>query len=146
MTDNSFVLPGLVKKRAELAGDIERAQISLQQMIRQLEHLDETIRLFDADYQVEAIKPKTFRPPADWAHRGQMTRICLNVLRQAAVPLTTADIAAQLMTERALDVEDKNLYRLMVKRCGVALRGQRNKNLVRSNEGPGQYMTWEIAR
>jgi hypothetical protein len=69
MTDNSFVLPGLVKKRAELAGDIEGAQIALQQMIRQLDHLDETIRLFDADYQVEAIKPKMFRPPPDWAKR-----------------------------------------------------------------------------
>ena len=65
-------------------------------MIGELEHLDATIRLFDADYQVEAIKPKTFRPPEDWAKRGQMTRIVLDVLRQAAEPFTTRDIAFQL--------------------------------------------------
>jgi hypothetical protein len=42
-----------------------------------------------------------------------MTRICLDVLRQAAAPLTTADIAHQLMQERALDLEDRDLFRLM---------------------------------
>src|SRR5262245_3686644 len=116
MTDNSFVLPGLVKKRAELAGDIERTQVDLQRMIGELEHLDATIRLFDADYQIKAIKPKVFRSPADWAHRGQMTRICLDILRQAASPLIAGDIAHQLMLERALDTEDRGLCRLMVKR------------------------------
>lgn len=147
MTDgNSFVLPGLVRKRAELAGDIERTQAELQRMIRDLESLDATIRLFDADYQVEAIKPKSFRPPEDWAKRGQMTRIILDVLRQAAEPLTTGDIAVQLMTERALDIGDQKLVRLMVKRCGVALRLQRDKGVVQSDQGPGQYMTWAIAR
>lgn len=143
---DTFVILGLVKKRAMLAGDIENAQAALQQMIRDLENLDATIRLFDADYQVEAIKPKSFRPPADWAQRGQMTRIILDVLRQAAEPLTTRDIAFQLMAERALDTGDVKLLRLMTKRCGVALRLQRDKGIVRSAQGPGQYHTWEIAR
>ena len=103
MTDdgNSFVLPGLVRKRAELAGDIERTQADIQRMIRELEALDQTIKLFDADYQIEAIRPKTFRPPKDWANRGEMSRIVLNVLRQAAEPLTTRDVAFQFMKERA---------------------------------------------
>ena len=148
MTDdgNSFVLPGLVRKRAELAGDIERTQADLQRMIRDLENLDATILLFDADYQVETIRPKSFRPPDDWAKRGEMSRIALNILRQAAEPLTTRDIALQLMAERALDTGNLKLVRLMTKRCGVALRGQRDRGLVRSAQGPGQYHTWEIAR
>jgi len=145
MKDES-VLKGLVTKRAELAGDIERTQESLQRMIRDLENLDATILLFDADYQVETIKPKTFRPPSDWSKRGQMTRIILSVLRQAAEPLTTRDIAFQLMQERALDTGDVRFLRLMTKRCGVALRLQRDKGVVRSAQGPGQYMVWEIAR
>jgi hypothetical protein len=141
---NSFVLPGLVRKRAELAGDIERTQADIQRMIRELEALDSTIKLFDADYQVEAIRPKTFRPPKDWANRGQMSRIVLNVLRQAAEPLTTRDIAFQLMKKRAMDTDDLHMLRLMTKRCGVALRGQRDKGVVRSEQGPGQYMMWGI--
>lgn len=119
---DTFVLSGLVRKRAELAGDIETAQANLQKMIRDLENLDSTIRLFDADYQIEAIRPTAFRPPKNWAKRGEMTRIILGVLRQAAEPLTTRDIAFQLMQERALDTGDVRFLRLMTKRCGVALR------------------------
>jgi hypothetical protein len=143
---DTFVISGLVRKRADLAGEIERTQTALQNMIRDLENLDATIRLFDADYQVEAIKPKTFRPPEDWSHRGEMTRIVLDVLRQAAEPLTTRDVAVGLMKARALDTANIKFVRLMTKRCGVALRLQRDKGVVKSEQGPGQYLVWEIAR
>jgi hypothetical protein len=138
------VITALVRKRAELAGDIENGQKAVQRMIGELEGLDATIRLFDPDYRVEAIRPKAFRPPDDWSKRGEMTRIVLDILRQAAEPLTSRDIAVQLVAERALEPTDK-LLRLMTKRVGVALRGQRDKGAVRSIEGHGLYMVWEIA-
>lgn len=140
------VITALVKKRALLAGDIENAHAQLRQMILDLENLDATLRLFDPDYQVEAIKPKAFRPPKDWSNRGEMSRIILSILRQAAEPLTIRYIAVQLLIERALDSEDKKLLRLMTKRVGVALRGQRNNGVVESEQGPGQYMLWRIVR
>lgn len=142
----THVLSGLVAKRAELAGEIERTQAALQRMVRDLENLDATILLFDADYQIEAIKPKTFRPPEDWAKRGEMSRMILTILRQSTEPLTTRDIAFQMMQERALDTGDVRFLRLMTKRVGVALRHQRNRGLVQADQGPGQYMIWTIAR
>ncbi len=74
------VISALVKKRAELSGDIERTHEQLRQMVMDLENLDNTTHMFDPDYQVEAIKPKAFRPPKDWSNRGEMTRICLSIL------------------------------------------------------------------
>ena len=141
-----YVLNGLVKKRADLAGDIERTHELLRKMILDLENLDATILQFDPNHRVEQIKAKAFRPPKDWANRGEMTRIVLSVLRQAAEPLTTRDIAVQMLIERALDKEDVRLLRLMTKRVGVALRGQRNNGIVKESQGPGQYMLWEIDR
>lgn len=143
---NSTVVNALVKRRAELAGDIETTHETLRKMVLDLENLDATIVQFDPDFQVETIKPKAFRPPKDWSNRGQMSRICLSILRQAAEPLTTRDIAVQLLIERALDKSDLRLLRLMTKRVGVALRGQRENGVVRCDQGPGQYMLWEIAR
>lgn len=137
------VISALVRKRAELAGDIETGQAAVQRMIRELEGLDATIRLFDPDYRVETIRPKAFRPPEDWSKRGEMTRIILDILRQAAEPLTSRDIATQLVAERALEPTEK-LMRLMTKRVGVALRGQRDKGAVRSDQSHGLYMTWEL--
>jgi hypothetical protein len=143
---NAFVVSGLVKRRAELAGDIERAHEALRKMVLDLENIDATIMQFDPDFRVETIQPKAFRPPKDWSNRGQMSRIILSVLRQAAAPLTTRDIALELLIERALDKSDLRLLRLMTKRVGVALRGQRENGVVKCDQGPGQYMLWEIAR
>jgi len=46
----------------------------------------------------------------------------------------------------ALDKNDQRLLRLMTKRVAVALREQKHKGVVQSEQGPGQYMLWEIAR
>lgn len=143
---NAFVLSGLVKRRAELAGDIEKTHEALRKMVLDLENIDATIVQFDPDFRVETIQPKAFRPPKDWSNRGQMSRIILSILRQAAEPLTSRDIALQLLVERALDKSDQRLLRLMSKRVGVALRGQRENGVVRCDQGPGQYMLWEIDR
>ena len=60
---NEFVLNGLVKRRAQLAGDIENTHEALRKMVLDLESLDATIVQFDPDFQVETTKPKAFRPP-----------------------------------------------------------------------------------
>ncbi len=143
---NELVINGLVRRRAALAGEIEAAHETLRKMVQDLENLDATIVQFDPDFRVEAIKPKGFRPPSDWSNRGQMSRIILSTLRQASEPLTSRDIALQLLVERALDKSDLRLLRLMTKRVGVALRIQRDNGAVRCDQGPGQYMLWEIQR
>lgn len=144
MTD--YVLQGLVKRRAELAGEIETAHERLRRMIDDLEKLDSVILQFDPQHDVEGIRPKAFRPPEDWAHRGEMTRTVLSILRQAVEPMTTRDIALEMLVSRALNKDDQKLLALMVKRVGVALRLQRNNGVVRSASGPGQFILWEIAR
>lgn len=144
MTD--YVLTGLVKRRSELAGEIEATHHRLRKMIEDLEKLDSVILQFNPSYQVETIKPKAFRPPPDWAHRGEMTKAVLSILRQATEPMTTRDIALEMLVTRALDKDDQKLLALMTKRVGVALRLQRLNTVVRSSSGPGQFMLWEIAR
>jgi hypothetical protein len=75
-----------------------------------------------------------------------MTRICLSIQRQATEPLTCRDIGLQLLTERASNREDQKLLRLMTKRVGVAMRGQREKGTIKSDQGPGQYMLWALKK
>ena len=142
----NYVLEGLVKRRAELTGEIERTHNALRKMVQDLESLDATIMQFDPNFQVETIKPKAFRPSKDWAHRGEMTKFVLSILRQASEPMTTRDIALEMLVSRAPDKSDQRLLRLMTKRVGVALRGQKDNGVVRSSQGTGQFMTWEIER
>ena len=144
MTD--YVLTGLVNRRAALTGEIEAIHLRLRTLLAQLESLDATIRQFDPAHRVEAIRPKAFRPPSDWANRGEMARVVLSILRQAAEPLTTRDIALEMLVTRALDASDQRLLKLMTKRVGVALQNQRAGGVVRSTPGPGMMMLWEVAR
>lgn len=54
-----------------------------------------------------------------------MSRLVLSILRQASEPLTSRDIALQMLIERAMDKSDQRLLGLMVKRARVALTIQR---------------------
>ena len=71
---NEFVLNGLVKRRAELAGDIENTHEVLRKMVLDLESLDAMILQFDPIYLVKSIKAKAFRPPNDQARRSRPAR------------------------------------------------------------------------
>lgn len=137
------VITALSKKRAELSGDIERMHRELADKIAALEKLDATLLLFDPSYEIASIKPKAFRPPEDWSKRGEMTRLILGILRKATEPLTSADIAAQMILERALEPTEK-LQRLMTKRVGVALRGLRDRDIAASEQGPGMSVLWQL--
>jgi hypothetical protein len=75
-----------------------------------------------------------------------MTKAVLSILRQAAEPLTSRDIALELLVTRALDEDDQKLLALLTKRVGVTLRLQRVNGIVRLSSRPGLYMVWEIAR
>lgn len=140
------VITALSRKRAELSGDIERLQRELSDTVAALEKLDATLLLFDPDYEIASIRPKAFRPPDDWSKRGEMTRIILGIMRKATEPLTSSDIAAQLIVERALDRTDGRLQRLMTKRVGVALRGLRDRDIAVSAPGPGMSVLWSLAK
>jgi hypothetical protein len=141
-----MVVAGLVKRRAILTHDIEETHERLRQMVIDLENLDATLLQFDPKLEIETIKPRAFRPPKDWSKRGEMMRLIVSVLRRATEPLTTRDIAFELIVERALDKSDQRLIRLMSKRVGVALRHQRDAGRVTATLGPGQYNLWQLVR
>nr|WP_306267661.1 hypothetical protein [Pararhizobium sp. IMCC3301] len=91
-----LTLSGLIRKRAELAGDIERLHKELRQMVSDLENFDGTILLFYPSYEDRIIKPKAFRPPNDWANRGQMAHA---VLRYIQTSHRTAHIAGYSLAD-----------------------------------------------
>lgn len=118
---NEHVLSGLIKKRGEIAGQIEAAQTQLRMLIIDLDNLDATIRIFQPDIDLEEIKPKPL-PPRHYAFKGQITRIVLDTLRQSDRPLTSKEIAQHVMADRGLNTADKRLVQIMVKRVGACLR------------------------
>jgi len=143
MTD--YVLAGLTKRRAELTGEADALQLRLAQIGTDVGHLDAVIRQFDPDYDLGSIRPKRLRGP-DVAGRGEMSRFILGVLREATEPVTTQEVARRLMTERGQDMEDRRLVAQTMKRVGMALSRQKANGAVRSEQGTGQAVMWEVVR
>ena len=140
------MVTGLVKRRAELAGEMTRTQDALAQMARDLETLDAAIKLVAPDLDIPAIAPKFVRPPDDWSKRGEMSRVVLSIMRVANKPLTSREIAAQMIVQRGLTATPK-LLGLMTKRVSTCLRDRRDQSLVRNVETRGgQYLEWELVR
>jgi hypothetical protein len=144
VAENAFVVPALCAKRAELAGEIELTTAKLPGLRAALRSLDETLCLFDPAAVPEAIEPKLWRPKADWAKRGEMTRVCFEILRRASAPVGNRDIALVFMTARGMDTDDAKLVKLVAKRVGCCMRLHRDAGTVASEDGPGQTMLWRV--
>ena len=144
MTD--YMVTGLVKRRAELAGEMKRTQAALSQMARDLETLDAAIKLVAPELDIPSIAPKMVKPPEDWSKRGEMSRVVLSIMRVANKPLTSREIAGQMIVQRGLASTPK-LLNLMSRRIAGCLRDKRDRGLVANVETRGgQYLEWEIAR
>jgi hypothetical protein len=101
------MITGLVKRRAELAGEIHATHERLGHLVRDLAALDGALAVVAPDMEVEAIRPRMFRPPEDWASRGQMSRLVLTILRQSHDALTTREIERWLGLSEQGSATDK---------------------------------------
>ena len=134
----------MVKRRAELAGEADALRARLAQIAADLGHLDATIRLFDPDFDLAAIRPKRVRA-ADTARLGEMSRAVLCVLREAAGPMTTAEVVAAVTAGAGVDGQDRKAAARMANRVGLALRRQERNGTVRSERREGRSVAWEVA-
>ncbi len=137
------VVTGLMTKRAELAGILEHHQAKVRQLMIDLDAVDQALRLFKPDIELEAIKPKPL-PPRHAAYKGEVARIVLGTLRDAKRPCSTQELTMHVMAERGMNTADKGLVKTVTKRVGSSLRHHRAKGLIRSVGGLGGLLVWSV--
>ena len=113
-------LAGLKAKRSEIAGAIEHHQ-------RALNDLSSTLG-----------RARQF-PALHGAFKGEMQRFVLGALRAATEPLTSLEIAIEVVKDRGLDPADKRAAILIRKRVGACLFNLRAKGLARDVATTGIY-------
>ena len=143
MTD--YVLSGLTKRRAELAGEADALRARLAAIAADLGHLDAVIRLFDPDHDIAAIRPKRPRGP-DAAGRGERGKLVLDVLREATGPIPALEIARRMVAKQGQDPEDGRFVRQAANRVELALARQGKRGVVRAVREVGKAVAWTVAR
>ena len=102
MDTSNPVLFGLIRKRAEMAGEAEVLRVRLAAIAADMDRVDAVIGLFDPAFDFTTICPK--RPRAsDETKPGEMSRFVLDALSEGGEPMPTPVLAAQLMAERGMD-------------------------------------------
>jgi hypothetical protein len=102
------VIGALRNKRAELAGMLRQLEQQLLQQRTNLAHVDATMRLFDPDIRPKDIRPKQPRARNAWFRPGECLRLIYDELREATQPVTTRELAEQIMRVKAIPAADSD--------------------------------------
>ena len=138
-TPRPNTVSGLIEKHRAIAGQIDAARKALDALVFDLEAVEHTIRLFDPDAQLGRAKPARAH---EAAFRGEMRRDVIAALRAATGPLTSLDIAEQIVAARKLD----GAVGTIRKRVGACLWKLRAKGIVEEVAQIGDYKGWKFAR
>ncbi len=143
--ENEHVLSGLTRKRADLAGEIERTQHVLRKLVIDMNAIDSAIRIFDPNADLGSIKPHHY-PHKHAAFRGEMMRFVMDTFRAAqGRPVTTKEIALAVAKGRGLREDHAELLNTLRKRVGACIFKLKRDGVLREVEGTGDLKQWVLA-
>ena len=138
-------LSGLLRKRAELAGEVETHRQRWEAAGMALDAIDAAIRVFNPNLNPEDL-PERRPAPAFTGGVTLIQRFLLDVMRRIGKPLRTLEATDAMMAERGIDPRDRVAKTLLRKRCGDALGRLRMQGIVTSVKyGAGSELEWSLA-
>jgi hypothetical protein len=100
------VVCALRDKQAEVRGLIERLEQQLVEHRTGLSHLEGVLRLFDPSLRLEEARPGRQRGQRAWFRPGESLRLIYDVLRDAAQPVATRELADRVMAMKNIALTD----------------------------------------
>ena len=123
------VISALVKKRAELLGDIEHYENIIKESKQNLISIDKTILIFDDSYNIKSIKAKkTYRNR--YFENGEAKVYVLDILREIGKPLKTDELSEIIAKKKNLEFDNTSEFKSFQKSVSTALKNACDNNLV----------------
>jgi hypothetical protein len=113
-------IAGLLTKRADLFNEAERIRDRLAEIKNDIDALDRVLGTLGYQGDLDAQMPRQKRHVV--FGKGELFRACMEVLRDAKGPLTSRQIAQQIMELNGQDARDRRTISDLVKRVGKCLR------------------------
>ena len=142
MADTHIIFE-LVKKIAELRGDIIHYKQLIATLDKDLQTIDATIKIFDVDYDISSIKP-VIKSRNRFFNNGEAKVLVLEVLKNSSLPLSTDKISEIIATNRNLAFENKTDKSNFQKSILLALNTCLSNNLVEKVSKNGLSIVWKI--
>lgn len=143
---NSHVLSSLIKKYAELAGELDEARKQTRRLESSLASIATTIRVFEPDYPVSAIKAKKKQSRIPGVNRNDVFKMSLEALKEARTPLSAKEIAIIIQDKSIVPLEPEERKRLE-ESVFTSLSNSEKKGYVKTvpTIGPKHMTQWELA-
>lgn len=134
-------ISGLLTKRSDLFNEAERLRDRLAEIRNDLGALDRTLSVLGYTGDLDAAMPRQKREVI--FGKGELSRAIYGELRAATGPLSSRDIAREIVAMRGEDARDRKYLADLTKRVSKALRAMREAGEVRSATDAKGNVMWE---
>ncbi|MEQ8305026.1 MAG: hypothetical protein RIA09_00570 [Hoeflea sp.] len=119
-TDFSHTINGLLTKRADLFNEAKELRERIAEIKNDIDAIDRALGTFGYTGDLDAAMPRQKRHVV--FGKGELFRSCMTVLRGAEGPLTSRQIAQEIVELNGQDARDRKYVNDLVKRVGKCLR------------------------
>ncbi|WP_375566526.1 hypothetical protein [Oceaniradius stylonematis] len=139
---NTFdhTISGLLTKRADLWNEAQVIRDRLAEIKNDIDALDRTLGVLGYEGDLDAAMPRQKRHVV--FGRGELFRSCMDVLRHADGPMTSRQIAQEIVAQSGQDARDRRYVSDLVKRVGKCLR-QADNAAAKSKDDKGNIV-WRL--
>ncbi|MFZ1813804.1 MAG: hypothetical protein WBO55_02995 [Rhizobiaceae bacterium] len=117
MDTNSPTYHALMRRRSEIAGQINHWEAQVSKAKCDLTHIDATLAIMGYDVPNIRFRAKT-TGTAGLFHRGELGRLMLTHLRMNKDGLTIGEIAFRIASDKAWNAEDKRFMIALADKIG----------------------------
>jgi hypothetical protein len=139
--ENEHIIGGLLRKRADIAGEIAVAHDQLRALHADLAHVEATLRMFQPEIDFSGARVSR-KPGPLAAGYGEMSKGVRNALRESLEPLTVTQVADIVIQAQGLDGADRMTVK---KRVASALRNLKTRGQAESRHGVGLELVWRLS-
>ncbi len=136
-------ISGLLTKRADLFHEAERIRDRLAEIKNDVAALDRVLGTLGYTGDLDAAMPRQKREVI--FGRGELTRGCVDELRNAEGPLTSRQVAEAILSVSGQDARDRKLMADHTRRVSKALRVLKGEGRVKAAKDMQGTMVWALA-
>ena len=140
MADTEIVA-GLLTKRAKMFNEAEQLRDRMAVIKNDVAALDRVLSTLGYTGDLDSIMPRQKVNRLFGA--GELLRACLLEIRHADGPITSRDIARNIIEVRGEDAADRKYLSDLTRRISKCLRQSRAQGHVRAKQGAGRALLWE---
>ncbi|RYC31895.1 hypothetical protein D3273_10695 [Lichenibacterium minor] len=135
-------ISGLLTKRADLFGEAERIRDRLAEIKNDVAAMDRVLGTLGYKGDLDAAMPRQKREVI--FGRGELTRGCIDELRETGEPRTSRQVAEALLSVSGQDARDRKLMADHTRRVSKALRVLKGDGRVTAGKDGHGNMLWRL--